>query len=293
MHQDVHPARFFWVTLLNALITVFEFLGGLFAGSLALLADAGHNLSDTVTIVISYGAHRLARRPGTAEQTFGYRRAEIISAFLNAGLLVVMALFIIGAALQRLFHPTPVNGEVMTGVAVISTVANLLSAALLHAGSATNLNIKATYLHVLADGLSSIGVTVTGLILMVWPVHWLDPLVSAAVALYIAYEALPIIKKTTSILMQRAPQLDYQAIIRDITALPQVNAVHHVHAWSVDEHRIIFSAHVNCDDIKLSEAEQLYQEIGALLRRKYHISHVTIQAECHRGQNERMFNIDH
>ena len=290
--ENVSTARFFWVTVLNVLITVVEILGGLLSGSLALLSDAFHNLSDSASIVISYIAQRIATKPETPQRTFGYRRAEILSALLNAGLLIVIALFIVIEAVKRFMHPDHVNGDIMTVVAVVGLLANFISAGLLHAGSRHSLNIKATYLHILADGLSSIGVVITGIILIFWHVKWLDPVVSVLVALYIAYEALPIIQKTINILMQAAPDIDYDAIKKDITSIPQVNSVHHVHTWLVDEHHTMFSAHINCEDIKLSEVEPIYRQISKLLQDKYHISHVTIQAECQRGINEKMFDID-
>ena len=290
--ENVSTVRFFWVTVLNILITVVEILGGLLSGSLALLSDAFHNLSDSVSIVISYIAQRIATKPETPQRTFGYRRAEILSALLNAGLLIVIALFIVIEAVKRFMHPDHVNGDIMTVVAVVGLLANFISAGLLHAGSRHSLNIKATYLHILADALSSIGVVITGIILIFWHVKWLDPVVSVLVALYIAYEALPIIQKTINILMQAAPDIDYDAIKKDITSIPQVNSVHHVHAWLIDEHHTTFSAHINCEDIKLSEVEPIYRQISKLLQDKYHISHVTIQAECQRGINEKMFDID-
>ena len=290
--ENVSTVRFFWVTVLNILITVVEILGGLLSGSLALLSDAFHNLSDSASIVISYIAQRIATKPETPQRTFGYRRAEILSALLNAGLLIVIALFIVIEAVKRFMHPDHVNGDIMTVVAVVGLLANFISAGLLHAGSRHSLNIKATYLHILADALSSIGVVITGIILIFWHVKWLDPVVSVLVALYIAYEALPIIQKTINILMQAAPDIDYDAIKKDITSIPQVNSVHHVHAWLIDEHHTTFSAHINCEDIKLSEVEPIYRQISKLLQDKYHISHVTIQAECQRGINEKMFDID-
>ena len=290
--ENVSTVRFFWVTVLNVLITVVEILGGLLSGSLALLSDAFHNLSDSASIVISYIAQRIATKPETPQRTFGYRRAEILSALLNAGLLIVIALFIVIEAVKRFMHPDHVNGDIMTVVAVVGLLANFISAGLLHAGSRHSLNIKATYLHILADGLSSIGVVITGIILIFWHVKWLDPVVSVLVALYIAYEALPIIQKTINILMQAAPDIDYDAIKKDITSIPQVNSVHHVHAWLIDEHHTTFSAHINCEDIKLSEVEPIYRQISKLLQDKYHISHITIQAECQRGINEKMFDID-
>lgn len=289
---NVSTVRFFWVTVLNVLITVVEILGGLFSGSLALLSDAFHNLSDSASIVISYIAQRIANKPETPQRTFGYRRAEILSALLNAGLLIVIALFIVIEAAKRFMHPDHVNGDIMTVVAVIGLLANFVSAALLHSGSCHSLNIKATYLHILADGLSSIGVVITGIVLIFWHIPWLDPIVSVLVAFYIAYEAFPIIQKTINILMQAAPDIDYAAIKEDITSISQVNSVHHVHAWLIDEHHTMFSAHINCEDIKLSEVEPIYRQISKLLKDKYHISHVTIQAECQRGINEKMFDID-
>lgn len=289
---NVSTVRFFWVTVLNVLITVVEILGGLFSGSLALLSDAFHNLSDSASIVISYIAQRIANKPETPQRTFGYRRAEILSALLNAGLLIVIALFIVIEAAKRFMHPDHVNGDIMTVVAVIGLLANFVSAALLHSGSRHSLNIKATYLHILADGLSSIGVVITGIVLIFWHIPWLDPIVSVLVAFYIAYEAFPIIQKTINILMQAAPDIDYAAIKEDITSISQVNSVHHVHAWLIDEHHTMFSAHINCEDIKLSEVEPIYRQISKLLKDKYHISHVTIQAECQRGINEKMFDID-
>lgn len=290
--KNVSTARFFWVTILNVLITVVEILGGFLSGSLALLSDAFHNLSDSASIIISYIAQRISTKPETPRRTFGYRRAEILSAFLNAGLLIVIALFIVIEAVKRFMHPDHVNGDIMTVVAVIGLLANFISAGLLHAGSRHSLNIKATYLHILADGLSSIGVVITGVVLIFWHITWLDPIVSVLVAFYIAYEALPIVQKTINILMQAAPDIDYDAIKKDIISIPQVNSVHHVHAWLVDEHHTMFSAHINCEDIKLSEVEPIYRQISKLLQDKYHISHVTIQAECQRGINEKMFDID-
>lgn len=291
-NRNVSTVRFFWVTVLNVMITIVEILGGVFSGSLALLSDAFHNLSDSVSIVISYLAQRIANKPETPQRTFGYRRAEILSALLNAGLLIIIAIFIVIEAVKRLMHPDHVDGNVMTIVAVIGLLANFISAGLLHAGSRQSLNIKATYLHVLADGLASIGVILTGIVLIFCHISWLDPVVSVLVALYIAYEAFPIIQKTINILMQTAPDIDYNAIKEDIVNISQVNSVHHVHAWLVDEQHTIFSAHINCDDIRLSEVEPIYHQINRLLKNKYHISHVTIQAECQRGIHEKMFDID-
>lgn len=288
--REINGRRFLAVTLLNATITVVEIIGGVVSGSLALLSDAFHNIGDSLSIVMGYVAQTISGRPENSRRTFGYRRAEILSAFLNALFLIVMSIFLIVEAIQRLEKPTHINGRVMLIVAVVGLIANLLSAVLLHEGSHDSLNIKATYLHVLSDSLSSVAVIIGAIILMYVNVPWLDPLLTIAVALYIAFEAWPIIKKTIEILMQSAPKLDYAAIEKDILAIDGVENIHHIHAWSMDEHRIIFSAHINCQDMKISECEQIYHQIEKLLTTKYNISHVTLQAECKRGKNEELFD---
>lgn len=288
--KKVNGRRFLAVTILNATITVVEIIGGVVSDSLALLSDAFHNLGDSLSIVMGYAAQVISGRPENSRRTFGYRRAEILSAFLNALFLIIMSIFLIVEAVQRLKHPSHINGKVMLIVAVIGLIANLLSAILLHEGSHDSLNVKATYLHVLSDSLSSVAVIIGAIILMYVNVPWLDPVLTIAVAVYIAFEAWPIIKKAIEILMQSAPQLDYDAIQKDILAVKGVEGVHHLHAWSMDEHRVVFSAHINCQDMKISECEHIYHEIEQLLTNKYHISHVTLQAECQRGRNENLFD---
>ncbi|QZN92699.1 cation diffusion facilitator family transporter [Limosilactobacillus panis] len=290
MKERITGQRFLAVTLLNVLITVVEIIGGLISGSLALLSDAFHNMGDSFSIILGYFAQQIGGRPETRKSTYGYRRAEILSALTNSLLLVIIVIFLIGEAIQRLSHPQHINGTIMMVVAIVGLVANFLSAALLHSGSHDNLNVKATYLHVLSDALSSVAVIIGGIILIFVNVPWLDPLLTIAVAIYIAYESLPIINQTIRILMQSSPDLDYEAIAKDLTSIDGVDAVHHVHAWMIDEHHIIFSAHLNCEDKPLSQIEQIYSQVEKLLREKYGICHITLQAECSRGKGEELFN---
>ena len=290
MKERITGQRFLAVTLLNVLITVVEIIGGLISGSLALLSDAFHNMGDSFSIILGYFAQQIGGRPETRKSTYGYRRAEILSALTNSLLLVIIVIFLIGEAIQRLSHPQHINGTIMMVVAIVGLVANFLSAALLHSGSHDNLNVKATYLHVLSDALSSVAVIIGGIILIFVNVPWLDPLLTIAVAIYIAYESLPIINQTIRILMQSSPDLDYEAIAKDLTSIDGVDAVHHVHAWMIDEHHIIFSAHLNWEDKPLSQIEQIYSQVEKLLREKYGICHITLQAECSRGKGEELFN---
>ena len=290
MKSKITGQRFLAVTLLNVLITVVEIIGGLLSGSLALLSDAFHNMGDSFSIILGYVAQQLGGKSENRRQTYGYRRAEILSALTNSLLLLVIAIFLIGEAIQRLGHPEHINGRLMLIVAVIGLLANFASAALLHSGSHDSLNVKATYLHVLSDALSSVAVIIGGIILSFVNVSWLDPLLTIGVAIYIGFEALPIISQTIKILMQSSPDLDYDKITTDLKAVAGVNDVHHVHAWMIDENHIIFSAHLNCDDLHLSEVEEIYSQVEKILREKYHICHITIQAECSRGRDENLFN---
>ncbi|WP_137597251.1 cation diffusion facilitator family transporter [Paucilactobacillus kaifaensis] len=291
MHsQIINSRRFFLVTLLNILITVVEIVGGILSGSLALLSDAIHNLSDSFSILLGFCAQLIGSRPENAKRTFGYRRAEILAALLNALFLIIISVFLIIEAAQRFNEPQPIDGPIMLSVAIVGLLANLVSAGLLHRGSNSSLNIKATYLHILSDALSSIGVIIGGIVITLTKITWIDPLITVVVAIYICVKTWPIVHKTLSILMQSSPDLDYPAIKHDILNIDGVVSVHHVHAWMIDEQRIIFSAHINLHDIKLSEVEPIYLEIENLLHQKYNIGHVTIQAEVERGIDEELFN---
>lgn len=291
MHsQTINSRRFFLVTLLNILITVVEIIGGLLSGSLALLSDAIHNLGDSFSILLGFCAQLIGTRPENAKRTFGYRRAEILAALLNALFLIILSVFLIVEAVQRFTNPQPIDGPIMLSVAIVGLLANLLSAGLLHQGSNSSLNIKATYLHILSDALSSVGVIIGGIVITFTKITWIDPLITVIVAIYICFKTWPIVHKTLSILMQSSPDLDYPAIKHDILAIDGIVSVHHVHAWMIDEQRIIFSAHINLHDIKLSEVEPIYLEIENLLHQKYNIGHVTIQAEVERGIDEELFN---
>jgi cobalt-zinc-cadmium efflux system protein len=293
MHStEVSGKRFTWVTILNLLITIFEIVGGLLSGSLALLSDAFHNLGDSISILMGYVAQVIGKRPESQSSTFGYKRAEIISAFLNALFLIVISVFLIVEAIKRLNHPQTIDGPIMLVVAVIGLLANFVSAILLRSGSHSNLNIRATYLHILSDALSSVGVIIGGLIITFTKITWVDPLITILVAIYICFEAYPIIVKAVKILMQSSPNIDYSMICKDLREIPGIVSVHHIHAWMMDENQIVFSMHINVSDMLISDLEPIYTTIEDLLKDKYHINHVTIQAEVQRGLDEQLFNID-
>ena len=281
--------KIFWVTVLNVTITVAEVLGGILSGSLALLSDAVHNLSDTFAIALSYVANRLAGKPKDSKRTYGYKRAEILSAFVNATTLMVITVFLIIEAFKRFFSPQGIDGTLMMVVATIGLLANLLSVFLLEKDSHENLNIKSSYLHLLGDTVSSVGVLVGGVVIKLWNQIWVDPVVTILIALYIMKETVEIIKKTVSILMQTSAVLDYETIKRDIEAMENVQGIHHVHSWMTNEKTIYFEAHIDLQDMLLSETQRVYENIEGYLIHQHHVSHVTLQAEVDRCCDKNIF----
>lgn len=284
-----HGLRFLEVTVLNLLITAVEFGGGLLSGSLALLSDAIHNLGDSASIVMAYVASRISQRNSNQSKTYGYRRAEILSSYFNAIFLLVMSALLIWEAVRRFVHPHPVNGGLMLIVAIVGLVANGFSAWLLHSGSHNNLNLKATYLHILSDAFASGGVIFGALVIKIFHVVWADPLMTIVVSIYIAYKTIPIIIEATNILMEAGPRLDYRAVKATVLSVPGVVNIHHVHTWMIDEQRIMLTAHIALEDQELSEVEPIYQKIRKLLKEKYNIEHATLQAEVDRGKEYQIF----
>jgi cobalt-zinc-cadmium efflux system protein len=281
--------KIFWVTVLNITITLAEFIGGLLSGSLALLSDSLHNLSDSVAISMSYVASRVARRPKNSRKTFGYQRAEILAAFINAIALMAISAFLIFEAIRRWQRPETINGNLMMIVAVVGLVANLVCVFLLEKDSHDNLNIKSSYLHLLGDTVSSVGVVLGGLAIKLWGILWIDPLVTLLISGYILFETWKILKKSIDILMQGSADLDYHKIQADIEAIEHVRNIHHIHSWMINDRTIHFEAHLDLDNMNLCDVQPIYEQIEKLLAEHYGISHVTLQAEVDKCPNKKMF----
>lgn len=281
--------KIFWVTFLNAAITLTEVLGGILSGSLALLADAIHNLSDTVAIALSYFANKIAQKPKDAKRTYGYKRAEILAAFINASVLMSISLVLIVEAFKRIGTPERINGTLMIIVALIGLAANFVSVILLQRDAHNNLNIKSSYLHLISDTVSSIGVLAGGLAIKLWGIVWIDPVITVLISIYILRETFLVIKQTVAILMQSAAILDYESIKRDIERLDAVKNIHHVHSWMSDEKTIYFEAHIDMDDVLLSDAVNVYDKIENLLTERYGVSHITLQAEVDKCCDKDLF----
>ena len=284
-HPHPHPGsqrRLLLSVLLNLLISVAEVIGGLLSGSLALISDAVHNLNDTASIAISYVARKLSHRAPSASKTFGYRRAEIIGAFANLITLVVIALFLIKEAVDRLLNPQPINAPVLLTVATIGLLANVFTAILLYRDARESLNVRSAFLHIVSDAVSSVAVILGGFTILFWDVYWVDPVVTIGIAIYIAFLSLKLLRQTTHILMEGTPEnLDPRHIAADLRQMAHVRDVHHVHIWQLDEHHLAFEAHVVVDEADLPRMEQIKRALKQRLREQYGIGHVTLEFESH------------
>jgi len=279
-NADVTGIRLFFVIVLNSLITAAQIAGGLISGSLSLISDALHNFSDVISIIISYAAIKVAHKENDANRTFGYKRATILAALLNSSVLVVISVFLFKEAYTRFFNPQVINGGLVIWVALIALAANGFSVVLLRKNAKGDINLKATYLHMLSDALSSIGVLIGGILIYFFKIYWVDPILTVLIALYVLIESYQIVKKAVQILMQGVPEnIDVSAITKELESLDLVEDVHHIHVWSLDENNINFEAHVTINDMLLSETNEINAAIEHTLER-YGINHVTIQFEC-------------
>lgn len=277
--SDIKGIKLFFVIALNFIITIAQIVGGIVSGSLSLISDALHNFSDGISIIISYLAIKISRKDKDTRRTFGYKRATILAALINSSLLIIISVFLFKEAYTRFVSPQAINGALVIWVALIGLIANVIGVLLLRENSKGDMNLKSTYLHLLSDTLSSVGVIIGGILIYYFDIYWVDPLLTVLIALYILRESYEIIKKAIQILMQGVPEnLDVEAIVKDIQKIDDIENVHHVHVWSLDESNINFEAHVNIKDMLVSETNKILSKIEHELLR-YEINHVTIQFE--------------
>jgi len=280
-HVATSPQRLVLAIVLNLLITAVEIAGGLVSGSLALVSDALHNLSDSVSLLISLIAQRLSRKSYTLEKTFGFKRAEIMAALLNAVTLVAISFYLFIEAYRRFSSPEPINARVMIAVALFGLAANLLAVLLLHRDARGSLNIRSAYLHLLGDTFSSLAVVAGGMAILFANVVWLDPLLTVLIGLYVLKGGWAILREAIDILMQGTPPgIDIRRIQQWIESVPRVKNLHHVHVWRMDDRQVHFEGHVQLDgDPTLAEVDLIRRQIKDLLAAEFGVGHATIETE--------------
>jgi cobalt-zinc-cadmium efflux system protein len=273
--------------LLNVLITVAQIVGGLISNSMALLSDALHNFSDVVSLVISYIANKLSKRRYNKNKTFGYRRAEIIAAFINASTLIIIAVFLGKEAISRFSNPETIDSDIVIWMAIGSIIINFISVMILKSGAKDNMNIKSAYLHLLSDVITSVAVMAGGLAMKFYNIYWLDSVLSIGIAIYLLYASWGLLMQSLKVLMQFVPAgINIEAIAEEIMTLDNIKNIHHVHVWQLDDKQIQFECHIDLEkDMYVSAFEDLQKKIEHLLEHKG-INHVTLQAEFSVNDNK-------
>lgn len=280
-HHSQHSAKLFFSILLNIGITAAQVVGGILSGSLALLSDALHNFTDVVSLIISFFAARFARKKASTAKTFGYKRAEIIAAFVNAASLVVIAIYLIFEAVQRFVEVPVIDSQLVIWLSLLAIAGNGASVWLLHADHRQNMNMRSAYLHLLSDMLASVAVLIGGLLMKYYRIYWIDGLLTIAIALYLILISIKLLRKSFNVLMLFTPDdIQVEQIVERVNGFDQVKLLHHVHIWQLNEDEVHLEAHLQLEsDMKVGELEELMMEIEQYLSEDFGINHVTLQPE--------------
>lgn len=288
-HHHLDPSsgdkRVFGAVVINLLLTFAQIIGGIFSGSLALIADAIHNLSDAIALIIAFTARKITRKAVSADMTFGYGRAEVVAALVNYTTLIVIGLYLIYESIFRFFDPQDVDGWLVVVIAGIALVIDIATALLTFRMLKDSVNIRAAFLHNLADALGSVGVIVAGSLIIWYDWRLIDPTISLLIAGYILWQAFSEIGDSIRILMLGAPKdLDTLEIIRRINSMQEVDNVHHVHCWQMQEHQAALEAHIVVSEEHWEQADKIKANIKRMLNSAFQIEHTTLELECMKNQ---------
>jgi len=266
---------------LNILITAAQVIGGIVSGSLALLSDALHNFSDVLSLVVSYIANRLTKKEASLHKTFGYKRAEILAAFVNAATLIIVAVLLIIEAIKRFQNPQEIESNLVIWLSLFGIIANGLSVLLLKKDAEANMNMRSAYLHLLTDMLASVAVLIGGILMNFYQVFWVDSLLTLLIALYLIWVGFDLLKDATKVLMLFTPKaITVKDIVIELQKNKVIKNVHHIHVWQLNEDEVHFEAHIDFEeDITLSQFDVILNEVEDILYHKFEINHVNIQPE--------------
>jgi cobalt-zinc-cadmium efflux system protein len=266
---------------LTAAFVVFEAAAGVYSNSLVLLTDAAHNFTDIIALALSLYAVWLTLRPSSTAKTYGYHRAGILVALINSTTLVIISFGIFYEAYQRFLSPPEVKSGVLIIVGLIAFAVNLVTALLVMKGSQHDLNLRATFLHLMGDVVSTLGAVMAGVIIYFTGWNWLDPLVSVFIGLLILWNAWGILRESVDILLESTPHdVDMDAMVQDMSQVKGVLGVHDLHVWSITQSLRTMSAHILTDDISISSGATIQGQLNDILINRYNIAHATLQLEC-------------
>lgn len=283
VHQHHHDkessdGRLVAAVAVNVLLTVAQIVGGIAAGSLALIADALHNLNDAASLGLALLARRIARKPADRRRTFGYRRAELIGALINVTTLIIVGLYLVYEAVWRLFEPQVIGGWVVVIVASVALIVDAVTVMLTYTMSRGSLNVKAAFVHNVADALASVGVIAAGVLIILYQWYWVDLVMTLAISGYILWQGAVMMRATIRPLMDSVPpDVDLDALVAAMEAIAPVLDVHHVHVWQLDEHHRALEAHVVVAEADLAQMESVKRRLKQMLRERFGIGHATLE----------------
>ena len=271
---------------LNGLLTLAQVIGGIISGSLSLIADALHNISDVASLGIALFARTISRKPADEFKSFGYQRAEVIAALINLTLLITVSIYLIYEAVWRVIEPQVIAGWIIVLVAGIALIVDMVTAMITFRLSKNSLNMKAAFLHNLSDALASIGVIIAGALILLYQWYWVDTLVTFLIAGFVLWQGIIMLPKTFHLLMEGTPEelssVDIKSAMEEVD---DVEDVHHIHIWNLDEYRIALEAHVVVTADKLQKVEAIKKKLKQVLKKKFEISHSTLEFEHHIDAN--------
>ena len=288
-HTDTQASwgrRLLAAIVINLLIPIVQIWGGIVSGSMALISDALHNLSDFISLVINYAALLIGRRAPTHKQTFGYKRVEIFAALISVAILYAAAVYIAIEAWQRFIAPRAISGQIVIWIALLGFAGNLFSALILHSGAKVNLNMKSAFLHMMTDAATSLAVVALGVLWLFKPWYWLDPVLSWLIVALIIYSGWGILKDSFLILMNATPPgINLAEIKNTLEAIEGISEIHDLHVWNPSAESIALAAHVTVPDQMLGKVDELAEKVRTVLWQKFKIDHPTLQFESNACQN--------
>ncbi len=289
-YPDLKGRNLFISIFLNIIITISQVIGGLISGSLSLLSDALHNFSDVLSLVVSYIATVVSKKEASTNRTFGYKRAEIIAAFVNSSTLIIVAVILIKEAIERFMEPQEIESDLVIWLSLLGILANGFSVLLLRKDANRNMNMKSAYLHLLTDMMASVAVLAGGIVMKFYEIYWIDPLLTMVIALYLIYMGYDLLRSSTRVLMLFTPDtIEVQKIVDSISKIEPIKNVHHVHIWQLNEEEVHLEAHIDFDtDINLSEFDIILDKIEEDVFHNFGINHINIQPEFGKCDNKKV-----
>lgn len=282
-HHSAAGKKLGFAIVINLLLTVAQVVGGVLSGSLSLIADALHNLSDAGAILVALVARNIGNRAASSNMTYGYKRAEVVGVLINSTTLILIGIYLIYEAINKYLNPTPIDGWIVFWVAGIALLIDIATALLTYkAGAKDNMNIRAAFIHNVSDALASVVVIIAGIMIILYQLYIFDVIATIGISMYVIYHGVVLLRRSILIIMQAVPEgISIDAIKSSLMTVGNVRDVYHVHVWQLDDKKIFFEGHVLSDG---EDAEFMKEEIRSVLKREYNITHSTIETVQNKHQ---------